>query len=46
MDEILRYDYPNPDYPVSVNFWERKKSEGAKSGNKSELFHIHPLRSV
>lgn len=31
MDEILRYDYPNPDYPVSVNFWERKKNEGSKT---------------
>lgn len=25
MDVELRYDYDNPDYPVSVDFWERKK---------------------
>ena len=31
MDIELRHDYPNPDYPVAVNFWERKKEDGRKS---------------
>ena len=31
MDTVLRYDYPNPDYPVSVNFRERKKNASGQS---------------
>ena len=31
MDIELKYDYPNPDYPVAVNFWERKKEDAAQS---------------
>ena len=31
MDTELRYDYPNQDYPVSVNFWERKKGDSAQT---------------